>query len=214
MHQDDSKVVSLETPGIERLRELLGETSCPSGTELREVVSHLEDLSDALDDGSRVGTAGLCRVVAQLLDTFLEKPRLESEDVLCAVRGVVDHLFSSRTALQFQELQNGLSRVMASLAQSFPSAPMPATSPADNRTPTGHAGVDRTRLGEILVSLATIESEELELALRTQAMTDRRIGETLLEMGLINETQLSEALRIQAEHSQTEVIGGDHQAPD
>lgn len=208
MHEDDSKVVSLETPGLERLRELLGETSCPSGTELREVVMHLEGLSDALEDGSRVGTAGLCRVVSTLLDSFLEKPRIESEDVLNAVRGVVDHLFSSRTALQFQELQNGLSRVMASLAQGFPSAPTPAPTPTGSEGPSGVGGVDRTRLGEILISLATIESEELELALRTQAMTDRRIGETLLEMGLIDQGQLDQALRVQAERVDSEAPQG------
>jgi len=57
--------------------------------------------------------------------------------------------------------------------------------------------VNKRRLGEILVSLAMINRDDLETALRMQKVTGRRVGETLLEMGLLTPAQLENALRTQ-----------------
>ena len=57
--------------------------------------------------------------------------------------------------------------------------------------------VNKRRLGEILVSLAMVNREDLETALRMQKVTGRRVGETLIEMGLLTPTQLDNALRSQ-----------------
>ena len=57
--------------------------------------------------------------------------------------------------------------------------------------------VNKRRLGEILVSLAMVNREDLETALRMQKVTGRRVGETLIEMGLLSPAQLDNALRSQ-----------------
>lgn len=57
--------------------------------------------------------------------------------------------------------------------------------------------VNKRRLGEILVSLAMVNREDLETALRMQKVTGRRVGETLVEMGLLTAAQLDNALRSQ-----------------
>lgn len=64
--------------------------------------------------------------------------------------------------------------------------------------PPGLQTANKRRLGEILVSLAMINRDDLETALRMQQVTGRRVGETLIEMGLLTPEQLEGALRAQS----------------
>lgn len=58
-------------------------------------------------------------------------------------------------------------------------------------------GFARRPLGDILISMGLITSEQLEDALQTQQVKHKRLGELLVESGIVDEEQITQACAIQ-----------------
>ena len=57
--------------------------------------------------------------------------------------------------------------------------------------------IDGQRLGELLITVSMLSSEDVERALELQKMTGMRLGEALVEQGVLTKESVQAALRLQ-----------------
>jgi hypothetical protein len=80
-------------------------------------------------------------------------------------------------------------------------APRPVAEPAVESQPTkksaGLQMLSARKLGEIMVTLAMLDSKQVERALAFQRSKGCRLGEALIEMGLVSKEAVQNALKVQ-----------------
>ncbi len=154
-----------------------------------ELHTHLRSLKGQLSEEGADCFAPLCEVGLSLLDAVITRGQVKAGETLAAIRQILGYLQETlKPAEEEGQLEERFSHLLKAIRNGEGQG---------QRVSSGLKLINRRRLGEILVSLSMLTSNELERALRMQQVTGRRIGETLLEMGVVSEDQIESALRLQ-----------------
>jgi hypothetical protein len=166
-----------------------GTTDAHDGPGLVEMHRHMRELEARLQEDSRADAAQICALAMGMTEKLIAKLHPTPEELLSWVHFLLQHV----GAMTGVALAQDWTTPAPPLPAPKPFAPPPNPMQADLRM----AKSDGIRLGELLVQLSFLKSEDVQRALDVQHQTNCRLGEAMVTLGLITQKALDNALRVQ-----------------
>ncbi|HEV8112288.1 MAG TPA: hypothetical protein VGR31_05900 [Planctomycetota bacterium] len=169
-----------------------GTTDAHDGPGLVEMHRHMRELEAHLQEGSRADAAQICALAMGMTEKLIGKLHPTSEELLSWVHFLLQHVGAMTGVPLAQDWTT------AAPPPSAPSAPKQfAPPPNPTQADLRMAKSDGIRLGELLVQMSFLKSEDVQRALDVQHQTNCRLGEAMVTLGLITQKALDNALRVQ-----------------
>jgi hypothetical protein len=148
-------------------------------TDTAQLIEHLGDLRSTLEKEADGHLAEISGLAIQLVDHLSRNGLVGPKETMDVVDEIVS-IVRGRLGLVRAEEADG----DASSAEPHRSASLKL--------------IDGQRLGELLVTLSMLTSEDVERALELQKMTGMLLGEALVEQGVLTKESVQAALRLQS----------------
>jgi hypothetical protein len=166
-----------------------GSTDARDGPGLVEMHRHMRELEAQLQGASRADAAQVCALAMGITEKLIGRLHPTPEELLAWVHFLMQHV-------------SAMIGVPLTQDWTAPASPRPAPKPfvPPPNPKEGNlrlAKSDGLRLGELLIQMSFLKSEDVQRALDVQHQTNCRLGEAMVMLGLITQKALDNALRVQ-----------------
>jgi hypothetical protein len=175
----------MPAPEIATLSRRIAEALADDGYERQAIHDRLAELREALREQRADAPARILDAAIVLLESFESLPPDSGEVALGIIHSLVAKVESQLEPAKIQ-LTRWAPNVAASTTEIAASLARESSAPAED-----------VILGQILVNLGVVKSNQVDLALDIQKEQGIRIGEALIRMGAVTPKHVQRALRIQ-----------------
>jgi hypothetical protein len=162
--------------------------------------NHLHAINQTLAGGATEDAGIIAQLPAQLgyLRGQLDREKLSDWVPVCTVAVRLSEALVAGAEFGPTELFTLIDSIVADMCKALhvERAEDPQVA-AVHAEPTGLKLVSSRRLGEIMVAMSMLNSDQIERALQFQRSRGCRFGEALVELGMLNKDAVMAALRVQ-----------------